>query len=42
MGRLTASGAHIEPMRRFLAAGGQTREVETGSIEPLIEAMLRG
>ncbi len=42
MGRLTASGAHIEPMRRFLAAGGQTREAETGSVEPLIEAMLRG
>ena len=36
-----ASGAHIEPMRRFLAAGGQTREAEVGSIEPLIEAMLR-
>jgi enoyl-CoA hydratase/carnithine racemase len=42
MGRLTAAGAHIEPMRRFLAAGGQTREAETGSVEPLIEAMLRG
>ena len=42
MGRLTASGAHIEPMRRFLSAGGQTREAETSSIEPLIEAMLQG
>ena len=42
LGRLLASGAHLEPMRRFLAAGGQTREGETGSIEPLIEAMLRG
>ena len=40
MGRLTAAGAHIGPMRRFLAAGGQTRDVERGSIEPLIEAML--
>jgi enoyl-CoA hydratase/carnithine racemase len=42
MGRLTAAGAHTEPMRRFLAAGGQTRDAEAGSIEPLIEAMLRG
>ena len=41
LGRLMASGAHIGPMRRFLAAGGQTREAEVGSIEPLIEAMLR-
>jgi hypothetical protein len=41
LGRLMASGAHIEPMRRFLAAGGQTREVESGSIEPLIEAMVQ-
>ena len=40
-GRLMASGAHIDPMRRFLAAGGQTREVESGSIEPLIEAMVQ-
>ena len=40
-GRLMASGAHIEPMRRFLAAGGQTREVESGSIEPLIAAMVQ-
>lgn len=41
LGRLMASGAHTGPMRRFLAAGGQTREAETGSIDPLIEAMLR-
>jgi enoyl-CoA hydratase/carnithine racemase len=41
-GRLMASGAHIEPMRRFLAAGGQTREGETGDVTALIEAMLRG
>ena len=41
-GRLMASGAHLEPMRRFLAAGGQTRAAEVGSIDPLIEAMLRG
>jgi enoyl-CoA hydratase len=41
LGALTASGAHHEPMRRFLAAGGQTREGETGDTTPLIEAMLR-
>ena len=40
LGRLMAAGAHIEPMRRFLAAGGQTRAAEVGSIDPLIEAML--
>jgi len=34
-----ASGAHLGPMRRFLAAGGQTRDVETGPIDPLLEAM---
>lgn len=37
---LVASGDHHEPMRRFLAAGGQTREGERGGIEPLAEAML--
>ena len=40
MARLMAAGAHVEPMRRFLAAGGQTREAEVGSIEPLLDAML--
>ena len=35
------AGAHLEPMRRFLAAGGQTRAGEIGSIEPLLEAMRR-
>ncbi len=32
-------GRHIELMRRFLAAGGQTRFKEAGSIDPLLEAM---
>lgn len=35
------AGTHLEPMRRFLAAGGQTRAGEAGSIEPLLEAMRR-
>lgn len=35
------AGTHIEPMRRFLAAGGQTRAGEVGPIEPLLEAMRR-
>jgi enoyl-CoA hydratase/carnithine racemase len=38
-GRRMAAGLHADAMRRFLAAGGQTREAELGSIEPLIEAM---
>lgn len=38
---LMASGAHVEPMRRYLAAGGQTRESETVDTTPLIEAMTR-
>lgn len=33
------AGRHLEPMRRFLAAGGQTRQAEAGSIEPLLDAM---
>jgi enoyl-CoA hydratase/carnithine racemase len=41
LGALTASGAHHEPMRRFLAAGGQTREGESGDTTALVEAMLR-
>jgi enoyl-CoA hydratase/carnithine racemase len=40
LGRLMGAGAHVEPMRRFLAAGGQTRDVEVGSIEPLLDVML--
>jgi enoyl-CoA hydratase/carnithine racemase len=34
-----ADGRHIEPMRRFLAAGGQTRFKEAGSIDALLDAM---
>lgn len=41
LARLMATGAHTEPMRRFLAAGGQTRAVERGSFGPLIDAMTR-
>lgn len=33
------AGAHREPMRRFLAAGGQTRAAEAGPIGPLLDAM---
>jgi hypothetical protein len=39
-GRLTSSGAHVEPMRRFLEAGGQTREAEIASMDHLIERMI--
>ncbi|MFA5883624.1 MAG: enoyl-CoA hydratase/isomerase family protein [Acidimicrobiia bacterium] len=37
--RLVAGGGHRERMERFLAAGGQTRAAERGSIEPLLDAM---
>jgi hypothetical protein len=40
LGELTSSGAHIEPMRRFLEAGGQTREAELASMDTLIERMI--
>ena len=33
------AGAHVQPMQRFLAAGGQTREGEIGSITPLLDVM---
>ena len=33
------AGAHVQPMQRFLAAGGQTREGEVGSIDPLLDVM---
>lgn len=32
-------GTHRARMARFLAAGGQTRTLERGSIEPLVAAM---
>lgn len=40
LGRLMASGAHHEPMRRFLDAGGQTREAERLRMATLVDAML--
>lgn len=40
LGTLMAAGAHVEPMRRYLAAGGQTRAAEIVDTAPLIEAML--
>jgi enoyl-CoA hydratase/carnithine racemase len=40
-GRLIAAGGHQEPMRRFLAAGGQTREGETARMAAIVDAMLR-
>ncbi len=40
MTRLMATGAHQEPMRRFLAAGGQTRDGELGDISALMRAAL--
>lgn len=41
LGALMAGGAHVEPMRRYLAAGGQTRAAETVDTSPLIDAMVR-
>ena len=38
--RLTAAGAQVEPMRRFLAAGGQTRQGEANGIAAAVDAML--
>ena len=38
--RLMGSGAQQRPMRRFLDAGGQTREAERGAIDALLDAML--
>jgi len=40
LGRLMAAGGHQPRMRRFLAAGGQTREVERGNIDALLDVML--
>lgn len=40
LGRLLATGAQAEPMRAFLAAGGQTRHAEAGPIDELLDAML--
>jgi enoyl-CoA hydratase/carnithine racemase len=38
-GELTASGAHIARMERFLAAGGQTRAGETSRWDEIVRAM---
>ena len=40
LGALMAAGAHVDPMRRFLAAGGQTREGETMRMASVMDAML--
>jgi enoyl-CoA hydratase/carnithine racemase len=40
LGALMAAGAHVEPMRRYLTAGGQTRAAETVDTAPLIDAMV--
>jgi len=41
-GRLTSDGLHEGPMRRFLEAGGQTREGETARMDAIVAAMLEG
>jgi enoyl-CoA hydratase/carnithine racemase len=41
LGQLMAAGGHRVPMERFLSAGGQTRQGETGGMSGLIDAMLR-
>lgn len=38
---LMSAGTHTEPMRRFLAAGGQTRAAERSHFGSLIDAMTR-
>ena len=38
--RLTSDGHHEEPMRRFLDAGGQTREGETAHMDAIMDATL--
>jgi enoyl-CoA hydratase/carnithine racemase len=40
LGRLLASSGHRVPMRRFLAAGGQTREGETTGMASVLRATL--
>ena len=40
LGRLLAAGVHVEPMRRFLADGGQTREAESSRMATLVDGML--
>ena len=40
LGRLISEGRHEAPMRRFLAAGGQTRESETRRMEEVMRATI--
>jgi 2-(1,2-epoxy-1,2-dihydrophenyl)acetyl-CoA isomerase len=40
LARLIATGSHIEPLHRFLAAGGQQREVERAGMKSVIDAVL--
>ena len=40
LARLLASGAHREPMTRFLAAGGQTRDGEVGRWPEIIDGLI--
>lgn len=42
LARLMSTGAHQPPMRRFLAAGGQTRPGETTRMAEIVQAMLDG
>jgi enoyl-CoA hydratase/carnithine racemase len=42
LARLLASGAHHAPMRRFLDAGGQTRDGERLRMATIVDAMLDG
>lgn len=42
VGRLLATGVHRDRMRRFLQAGGQTREHEIDRMQSIIDAVLEG
>ena len=42
LARLMSLGTHREPMRRFLDAGGQTRDGETQRMELIIDATIDG
>jgi len=42
LARLMAAGAHHDPMRRFLDAGGQTRDGERLRMATIVDAMLDG
>ena len=40
LARLLASGAHRDPMARFLAGGGQTRDGEVGRWAEIVDGLL--